>query len=99
MRMVNRGRVDIAAAILKAARNRAVKTQLMYGAQVSFKQLDDYLKFLIECEMIRYFSDKNQYETTETGVAFINSYDTMWDVLHRIRMQSKEKATVATRRA
>lgn len=85
--MVNRSRVDIVAAILKAAQNEALKTQVMYSARISFRQLDEYLKFLLEHEMIRQLPDQGRYKITDAGKLFIDSYDTMLGILH----QTKEK--------
>lgn len=85
IQMVNRSRVDIVAAILKAAQNGAMKTRLMYDSRISFLQLDEYLKFLLEREMIQHVPNEKLYRITDSGRSFLDSYYDMWEVLHRTR--------------
>lgn len=97
--MVNRSRVDIVAAILKAAQEGAMKTRLMYDSRVSFLQLDEYLKFLLEREMIQRVPDGNLYRITDSGKSFLDSYYDMWEILHRTRKQKAKEEEEANARS
>ncbi len=97
--MVNRSRVDIVAAILKAAQNEALKTQVMYSARISFRQLDEYLKFLLEHDMIQQLPDQGRYKITDAGRLFIDSYDTMLGILHKTKERRHKRENAATARS
>ncbi len=47
----------------------------MYGGYLSFTQLKDYLKMLIDNGMLAFDEEKVQYKTTETGLNFIKMYE------------------------
>ena len=74
----NRSRFDIIAAILISAMNKwATKTQIMYKANLSFKQLQKYMKFLMSSGLIR-VSDTNRgrhFRTTPKGIRFLKDYE------------------------
>lgn len=77
--MKYRSRADIAAAVLNAARDGALKTQMMYKAVLSFPHLEEYLDLLIEQDLIEYIQDKNTYHTTDKGMRFLKMYsDVGW---------------------
>ena len=48
-----RDRLFIMAEILEIARNGCLKTQIMYRANLSFAQLNEYLGFLLEVELLK----------------------------------------------
>jgi predicted transcriptional regulator len=70
-----RGRADIISEILKIADNGSSKTRIMYGAYLSYVQLKDYLKVMLENELLTYDEHKLQYKTTEKGRMFLKTYD------------------------
>ena len=77
-RFKNRNRLGIVANILTIAKNGALKTHLMYRANLSYTMLCDYLKFLRENELISetYYQEEKVtiFKTTEKGNRFLESY-------------------------
>ena len=76
----NRGRRDrlyIIAELLRIAKKRSLKTQLMYGANLSFAQLKDYLSFLISTELLKIVKNDGRafYEITLKGQDFLINYE------------------------
>ena len=75
----HRGRLDITADILEASYSGARKTYLMYRCNMSFKQLKNYLDFLLGNELLCMVAgDVNPnhglFETTDKGKEFLKTY-------------------------
>ena len=74
----NRTRLEILASILKVASNGALKTHIMYKANLSHRQLERYLAFLEERGLLLQAIDENQggrvYRVTEKGFEFLREY-------------------------
>jgi predicted transcriptional regulator len=74
----NRTRVEILASILTVAHKGALKTHIMYKANLSHRQLEKYLGFLIGNGMIAKRPDTEYggtyYEVTLKGVEFLKDY-------------------------
>jgi len=74
----NRTRVEILASILKVASNGALKTHIMYGANLSHRQLEKYLAFLEEMGLLIQRRDEDRgtrtYRMTEKGSDFLREY-------------------------
>jgi predicted transcriptional regulator len=83
-RFKNRNRLGIVANILTIAKQGALKTHLMYRANLSYTMLRDYLKFLLDNGLLsesRYPEDKvTLYRTTEKGTRFLESYVALKDL-------------------
>ena len=79
----NRGRMEIIAAILSVAKKGAGKTQIMYRANLSFKQLQKYMDFLMKKDLLSvYDGDRGSlYETTSRGCEFLQDYKKIKNVL------------------
>ncbi|MGB7637732.1 MAG: winged helix-turn-helix domain-containing protein [Nitrososphaeraceae archaeon] len=75
----NRGWLEIIEFILSLCENGARKTHVMYRCNLNSKQINEYLNFLLECEMLGKIqegpnSKRHIYKTTELGKKFIGSY-------------------------
>jgi len=74
----NRTRIEILADILDIAHNGALKTHIMYKANLSHRQLDKYLQFLVRQGMIVEVRDgaydRRIYRVAEKGVQFLKDY-------------------------
>ena len=74
----NRTRVEILASILNVAHNGALKTHIMYKANLSHRQLEKYLGFLMQKGMILKVTDADYggtlYRVTEKGIEFLKDY-------------------------
>ena len=76
--MKYRSRVEITSNILRVAvTGRATKTRLMYGAFLSFTQINEYLKFLTSNGLIMTDPETHVYTLTEKGLQFLNLHDEM----------------------
>lgn len=71
-----RGKFDIIADMLRVVRsnNGARKTQIMYGANLSYKVLTRYLDEIIKACLIRFENRKRCYVLTSKGEKFLSHY-------------------------
>jgi predicted transcriptional regulator len=74
----NRTRVEILASILKVASSGALKTHIMYKANLSHRQLERYLGFLEERGLLAQGIDEDMgnriYRITDKGSDFLREY-------------------------
>ena len=73
--MKYRSRTEIIALILEAATIGATKTRLMYGAFLSYAQIQEYLALLQENDLLTYEIGVQQSKLTEKGLRFLHAYD------------------------
>ena len=78
-----RDQISIIANILDKARGGARKTQIMYTANLSFTQLNEYITFLLDQGLIRLHKvDKKEiYIATVRGVLFAQMYSELLDMI------------------
>ena len=71
-----RDRMFIIAEILNIAKSGSLKTQIMYRANLSFAQLNEYLSFLTEMELLEIKEEEKKtiYEITEKGDQYLEKY-------------------------
>jgi predicted transcriptional regulator len=76
--MKYRSRFTIASSVLRAAQNGgSTKTRLMYGAFLSFGQINEYLTFLLSNQLIMKDEVARTYSPTERGLHFLRMFDEM----------------------
>ena len=82
-----RDRLLIMAEILEVAIDGALKTQLMYRANLSFAQLNEYIKILVDLGLmsIDNNSQRTVYRTTQKGMRYLQSYREIKDLLKKER--------------
>jgi len=80
-----RDRLYIMAEVLEIARNGSLKTQIMYRANLSFAQLNEYLGVLLEVSLLEEINEdgKGVYRTTQKGITFLQNYYKIKDLLRR----------------
>ena len=78
-----RDKLYIIAEILEIARDGTLKTQIMYRANLSFTQLNDYLRFMLRISLIDKIvkNDKETYKATEKGLDFLQRYREITELL------------------
>jgi predicted transcriptional regulator len=83
-----RDRLYIMGEILETARDGSLKTQIMYRANLSFAQLNEYLSFLLEVGLLKETSDDGKaiYRTTRKGVRFLQNY---YEIRNLLRVKSE----------
>ena len=85
-----RDRLFIIAEILKIAQDGCLKTQIMYRANLSFAQLNDYLSFLIKMDLLKLQNQnkKTIYITTPNGEKYLEKYGDIAMILGNIERNS-----------
>lgn len=71
-----RDKLCIMAEILEIAKEGSLKTQIMYKANLSFTQLNNYLKFMLETALLKKFASRGKvvYAATEKGLSFLQRH-------------------------
>jgi predicted transcriptional regulator len=78
-----RDKLYIIAEVLEIAKDGTLKTQIMYRANLSFTQLNDYLKFMMTNDLLykNTENDKEVYRATEKGLEFLVRYREIIELL------------------
>ena len=68
-----RDKLCIIAEIIEIAKEGTLKTQIMYKANLSFAQLNEYLKFMLKIKLIEKVTNtgKDVFIATEKGLEFL----------------------------
>jgi predicted transcriptional regulator len=70
-----RSNLEIAAEILKLARKGAKKTRIVYGANLNFKMLEEYLEKLKKAGLLINSADNDRIiKTTEKGKEYLQQF-------------------------
>lgn len=71
-----RDRLSIVAEILDVTLHGSPKTQIMYRANLSFAQLQDYLSLLLKCKLVDKvkIKEKTLFKTTQKGIWFLKAH-------------------------
>lgn len=73
--------MEIVASILNIARTGALKTHLMYKANLSYMVVTQYLEFLTSSDLIKEVFDEQGmaklYQTTPRGLKYLEVYDSL----------------------
>ena len=87
-----RDRLYIIAEILTIAKEGRLKTQIMYRANLSFAQLNDYLSFLTRMDLLQVQKEnrKNIYSTTIKGDRYLEKYKDIANLLGRAEEKQLE---------
>jgi predicted transcriptional regulator len=80
-----RDKLVIMADILQIARKGALKTQILYKANLSFEQLKQYLNLLTATDMLKKTRRKQRevYEATPKGLEFLKTHKEIMDFLNQ----------------
>lgn len=92
-----RDQLSIIANILDKAREGTRKTQIMYAANLSFAQLNEYITFLLDQGLMRQHKVDNKeiYIATVRGIIFVKMYTELHDMI-KTQPKQKEKAPLIT---
>lgn len=69
---MNRGRLEIIAHTLAFCMQPRLKTQILYNANITFKQFETYASFLKSQGLL--IKNSQKYEATEKGHRFVQSF-------------------------
>jgi predicted transcriptional regulator len=80
-----RDRLYIIAEILEVALEGVLKTQIMYKANLSFAQLNEYLRLMVDLDLLELSrnSERNIFKTTSRGLRFLESYKKIKELLRK----------------
>ena len=67
--------------VLQAAMKGATKTRLMYGAYVSYEQIQEYITLLQEKGLVMYEEGVQHYKLTEKGLHFLHVYEQISELI------------------
>jgi len=76
--MKKRDSLDISADILRLATSGAIKTRIVYGANLNFKIVEGYLSRLTGLGLLENkdnLRSRGRYWTTERGLSFVKRYE------------------------
>jgi predicted transcriptional regulator len=78
-----RDKLCIIADIVEIAREGALKTQIMYKANLSFTQLNNYIAFLLSNNLIApaMYDGREGYMVTAEGLAFLQKHSELLQML------------------
>jgi len=79
-----RSNIEVIADMLRVGENGAGKTEIMYGANMSFSQIQKYLGFLMSHGFITKVEVGNPavtYQVTDTGLQLLKSIDGVTEML------------------
>ena len=83
----HRSQIDIVADVLRETVGGAKKTQIMYGCNLSFRQLQTYLSLLLDRGLLRKVSEKEKgrdprfFKTTSKGKNLLLAYDRLEELI------------------
>ncbi|HVP93472.1 MAG TPA: winged helix-turn-helix domain-containing protein [Acidobacteriota bacterium] len=78
-----RDKLYIIAEILEIAKDGVLKTQKMYRANLSFTQLNEYIRFMLKNDLLGkvILNDKELYKATLKGLNFLQRYHEITELL------------------
>jgi predicted transcriptional regulator len=82
-----RSRSEIVYQILFSAKelDGVTKTKIMFAAFLSFAQLKDYLKFLLDSGLLEHIPETNTYRTTAKGMQVLEAYGIINELVSEAR--------------
>jgi len=91
-----RDRLFIIAEILEITKEGSLKTQVMYRANLSFTQLNNYLNFMLKINLLEKImrNEKEIYRATEKGTKFLQRYREMAELLKTENENNKENVKI-----
>lgn len=78
---VKRDRVEIIAEILSLCLKPQIKTQVMYGTNLSWKMLQHYLSQLQKLEFLEVHNETKKYVTTKRGKELVQKWKELKELL------------------
>ncbi len=79
-----RDKLSIIAEIIGIAKDGALKTQIMYKANLSFTQLGEYLSFMSSTDLLEKFAESGRevYGATQKGLNFLERHGELVELIN-----------------
>ncbi|MBK5133716.1 hypothetical protein JJE00_04720 [Candidatus Bathyarchaeota archaeon] len=87
-----RDKLAIMAEILEISRNGTLKTQIMYKANLSFAQLNEYLRFMLKTQLLNKFNanGKDVYGVTKKGEDFLHRHSELTELIQSAEISKNQ---------
>ena len=91
-----RDKLCIMAEVLEIAKEGTLKTQIMYKANLSFAQLNEYLKFMLKIKLMQKLTNqgKDVYIATEKGLDFLQRQSELTELLKTEEEQPRNSVRI-----
>ncbi|MEM3730359.1 MAG: winged helix-turn-helix domain-containing protein [Candidatus Bathyarchaeia archaeon] len=91
-----RDKLYIISEILEIAKDGVLKTQIMYRANLSFTQLNEYLDFMLKIKLIEKFVENNKeiYKATAKGLEFLQRYREITELIRHENDNQKDNVRI-----
>src|SRR4030066_549320 len=91
-----RDKLCIMAEVLEIAKEGTCKTQIMYKANLSFAQLNEYLKFMLKINLMQKLTNqgKDVYIATEKGLDFLQRQGQLTELLKTEEEQPRNSVRI-----
>lgn len=88
-----RDRLQIMAQILQIAKHGSLKTSIMYKANLSFAQLNKYLKLLLDIKLLEAKNQNSRtlYKTSKKGLKYLKSHEEIKELLQSNNPESRNR--------
>jgi predicted transcriptional regulator len=82
MKPVHRSRTEIIGAILECANGNVKRiTEIQFSTYLSYNLLREYLKVLIENDLLEYIEGERSFKTTPKGMHYLEVYNQMGELV------------------
>jgi predicted transcriptional regulator len=82
MKPVHRSRTEIIGAILECANGNVIRiTEIQFKTYLSYNLLREYLKILIENDLLEYIEGERSFKTTPKGMHYLEVYNRMGELV------------------
>ena len=82
--MIHRTKIEIIADILQSIMNDSTLSKVMYKSFLTYKQMKEYLPFLLENEFIKYDDQDRTLRINSKGLHFLEIYNRLPEFEERI---------------
>ncbi len=82
-----RDRMKIISDILEITRHGCTKTRIMYKANLSYDQLQRYLKLMQDTRLLITFPNDRKYQTSSKGMLFLKTFEDFWKMGETVSKQ------------
>ncbi len=79
---MNRGRIEIIAHVLAFCAEPRLKTQIMYNANITYRQFETYATLLSSHGLL--VQDSQEYIATEKGLRFVQAFNQLQSTLEDV---------------
>ena len=96
MKPVHRSRTEIIGAILECTNGNVIRiTEIQFKTYLSYNLLREYLKILLENDLLEYIEGERSFKTTPKGMHYLEVYNRMGELVVQNTYGNRTKNAVA----